>query len=52
LGALTVLLFAALGAKLADIALWPAVVLHAAMTVWCLACLLRGCTNPGNSAIT
>jgi hypothetical protein len=36
-----VLAFAGIGLRLHGIALWPAVVLHAAMTVWCVACLRR-----------
>ena len=33
------LAFAGIGAGLVGIALWPAVVLHAVMAVWCVACL-------------
>jgi hypothetical protein len=33
-----VLTFAGIGFGLHGIALWPAVVLHAAMAVWCVAC--------------
>jgi hypothetical protein len=36
-----VLTFASLGFGLHGMALWPAVVLHAAMTLWCVACLRR-----------
>jgi hypothetical protein len=39
------LAFAGIGLRLHGIALWPAVVLHAAMAVWCVACLRRGPTN-------
>ncbi len=39
LAAVAVFLFAGLGAKLVGVALWPAVILHAAMAFWCLACL-------------
>ncbi len=41
LAAVAVFMFAGLGAGLAGIALWPAVILHAAMAVWCVTCLLR-----------
>ena len=39
--ATAVLAFAAIGLGLHGVALWPAVVLHAAMGVWCVACLRR-----------
>jgi hypothetical protein len=40
--AVTALLaFASVGLALHGVALWPAVVLHSAMTVWCVACLRR-----------
>lgn len=37
--AVAILLFAGLCAKLAGVALWPAIILHAAMAVWCIASL-------------
>ena len=40
-----VLAFAGIGLGLRGVALWPAVVLHAAMAVWCVACLRRGPQN-------
>jgi hypothetical protein len=43
--ATTVLAFAGIGLGLHGVALWPAVVLHAAMAVWCVACLRRGPQN-------
>jgi len=39
--ATAVLAFAGIGLGLHGVALWPAVVLHAAMAVWCVACLRR-----------
>ncbi len=40
-----VLAFAGLGFGLHGVALWPAVVLHAVMTVWCVAWLWRSPLN-------
>jgi len=40
-----VLAFAAIGMGLHGVALWPAVVLHGVMGVWCVACLRRGPVN-------
>lgn len=40
--ATAVLAFAGIGLGLHGVALWPAVILHAAMAVWCVACLRRG----------
>jgi len=40
--------FAGLGLELRGVALWPAVILHAAMTVWCLSCLRQ---KPSNESI-
>ena len=39
--ATAVLAFAGIGLGLHGVVLWPAVVLHAAMAVWCGACLRR-----------
>ena len=39
--ATAVLAFAGIGLGLHGIALWPAVVLHAAMAIWCIVCLRR-----------
>jgi hypothetical protein len=38
-GAVVIFLFAGLGSKMVGIALWPAVILHAAMAVWCAAAI-------------
>src|SRR6266478_3737556 len=40
-----VLAFAGIGFGLHGVALWPAVVLHAVMAVWCVTCLRRSPPN-------
>jgi hypothetical protein len=47
LGAALVLGVAALGSQLGGIGLWPAVILHVAMTVWCITSLLRKQSRTG-----
>jgi hypothetical protein len=43
--AVAVLAFAGVGFGLHGVALWPAVLVHAVMTVWCVACLRRSPLN-------
>ena len=45
LGVVIILGSAGLGSQSVGIALWPAVILHAAMGGWCVACLRRGLQN-------
>src|SRR5271166_2815395 len=45
LAAVAVLAFAGIGLALHGVALWPAVVIHAAMTFWCVVCLRRSPLN-------
>ena len=46
--ATAVLAFAGIGLRLYGVALWPAVVLHAAMAVWCIGCLRRNLSDDGD----
>jgi len=39
LAALALLIYAGLGLKLSGVGLWPAVLLHLTLAVWCTACL-------------
>jgi hypothetical protein len=48
LGVAVVLGVAGVQLRTVGIALWPAVVLHAALTVWCIACLRNKPTNVGD----
>ncbi len=45
IAATAVLAFAGIGLRLHGVALWPVVVLHAAMAVWCVASLQRSPQN-------
>jgi hypothetical protein len=44
--AVAVLAYSSLGLKLSAIGLWPAVLLHAALALWCVVCLQRTKTLP------
>src|SRR6266478_6946883 len=46
--AAAVLAFAGIGLGLHGVVLWPAVVLHAAMAVWCIGCLRRNSSDDGD----
>ena len=46
--ATAVLAFAGIGLGLHGVALWPAVVLHAAMGAWCIGCLQRNLSDDGD----
>ena len=43
--AVAVLASAGAGVKLVGVLMWPAVALHAALAVWCIACLRSGSAN-------
>jgi hypothetical protein len=43
-----VLVHADMGLRLSGIGLWPTVVLHAALAVWCVACLRTRRVNVGD----
>ena len=50
--ATAVLAFAGIGLALHGVVLWPAVVLHAAMGAWCVACLRRSPRNVTNPKVS
>jgi hypothetical protein len=50
LGAVALFTYAGIGLGMHGIALWPAAVLHAAMTVWCIVCLR--CQLPAKTIAT
>jgi hypothetical protein len=41
LAAVGVFMHAGIGLNLVGVALWPAVIVHTAMAIWCVACLIR-----------
>ena len=48
--AVSVLVYASIYLGLTGIGLWPAVLLHAALAVWCIACLWNQRVSPSTSA--
>jgi hypothetical protein len=46
--AVAILASAGVGSGLVGVGLWPAVVLHAALAVWCIACLRSKRVNLGD----
>jgi hypothetical protein len=48
IGAVAVLAYAGMGLKLSGIGLWPAILLHTALTAWCVACLRTKRMNIGD----
>ena len=50
LGAVVILGTAGIRSRPVGVALWPVVVLHAIMTVWCITCLLRKPTQISEKA--
>lgn len=50
--AVSVLVYAGIGLGLTGVGLWPAVVLHVALAVWCIACLRTKKVNQSTAGTT
>jgi hypothetical protein len=48
--AVSVFLYASIGLALSGIGLWPAILLHAALAAWCVACLRTRRVNVGDDS--
>lgn len=48
--AVSVLVYAGIGLSLFGIGLWPAVIVHVALAVWCIACLRNQRVSPSTTA--